>query len=311
MIKLENVTFRYQTFRKSPGITGTIRDLVHREKDEILAVHPTDLNVSDGEMVGLIGPNGAGKTTLIKMMTGILPPTTGSLTIGPHTPFKRDFEFLNEIGVLLGQKSQLSWDLPAIDTLNMLSQIYQLSPQSYNDRLEELSQMLNTSDLLNIPVRKLSLGQRVRCELMCSLIHSPKYLFLDEPTLGLDILTQDSIYKFLNHENVAHNTTTIVTSHYLQDIENLSNRLLVITEGTIVYDGSTSDLPVDPSKHQKFLVKTFTKESPDKVFSKTLSPEELNSWMKSGNADNLISINREGMSLNDFIRQLYQHGGNN
>lgn len=275
MIKLDNVTFKYQTFRKSAGVAGTLRDLVHRETDEVLAVHPTTLNIHDGEMVGLIGPNGAGKTTLIKMLTGILPPTTGTLTIGSHTPFERDFKFLNEIGVLLGQKSQLSWDLPAIDTLNMLSQIYQLKPQAYQTRLTELADMLKTKDLLNIPVRKLSLGQRVRCELMCALIHSPKYLFLDEPTLGLDLLTQDSIYKFLNHEHATHNTTTVVTSHYLPDIENLSHRLLVITAGTIVYDGPTANLPVKPAAHQTFVVKTFDQQHPEQVITNTLAPDEL------------------------------------
>lgn len=190
MIVIKNLSFDYVTFEKESGLKGTIEDLFHRKPQYVKALKNINLNIEDGSLIGLIGPNGAGKTTLTKLLTGIISPSSGSVNIDTFIPMQRKNELLKEIGVLFGQKSQLSWDLPAIDTLNMLASIYSLEENRFKKRLKELTKMLNAEDLINKPVRKLSLGQRVKCDLICSLIHEPKYLFLDEPTLGLDLMTQ-------------------------------------------------------------------------------------------------------------------------
>lgn len=175
MIVIKNLSFDYVTFEKASGLKGTIEDLFHRKPQYVKALKNINLNIEDGSLIGLIGPNGAGKTTLTKLLTGIISPSSGSVNIDTFIPMQRKTELLKEIGVLFGQKSQLSWDLPAIDTLNMLASIYSLEENRFKKRLKELTKMLNAEDLINKPVRKLSLGQRVKCDLICSLIHEPKY----------------------------------------------------------------------------------------------------------------------------------------
>ncbi|SYW14950.1 ABC transporter ATP-binding protein [Oenococcus oeni] len=318
MIEIKNTSFSYKTFSKKQGLAGSLFDFVKRDSSQIEAVKDINLSINDGEMIGLIGPNGAGKTTLIKMLTGILTPSDGKITIDSFVPDNRENLFLKNIGVLFGQKSQLSWDLPAIDTLNMLSKIYNLTEKNYKKRLGDLSGILKTTDILNQPVRKLSLGQRVRCEFMCALIHSPKYLFLDEPTLGLDIMTQDAIYDLLNLENQQHQTTVIITSHYLRDIDNLSNRLIILAKGRIIFDGDTQRLPVNLDQNQNFIVKAIQPDQP--IFigqnesaldmnanGEMLIPVDMLTQKNTRiNYANLSYIKRQDMSLESFVIDLYK-----
>jgi ABC-2 type transport system ATP-binding protein len=242
MIKLDNVSFDYVTFEKNPGLMGSLYDFFKRKNQKKRAIDTLNLSIPDGELVGLIGPNGAGKTTLAKLLTGIIEPTEGNIKIDNVDPTLHWRSFYRNIGVMFGQKTQFSWNLPPMDTFNMLSAIYQLNNEDYEKRLNYLVAVLNLKGIIKTPVRKLSLGQRVKCELLCTLIHSPKYLFLDEPTLGLDIGTQKNIYDFLLEENRVNHTTIIFTSHNLRDIEAISKRLLILAQGHIIFDGSLNSL---------------------------------------------------------------------
>ena len=201
MIEIDQLSFDYRTFSKELGLKGALQDIFHRKYQLVPALKDLNLTIKDGEIIGLIGPNGAGKTTLTKLLTGIIQPSSGSVKVAGLIPGSRQKKLLRQIGVMFGQKLQLSWNLPAVDTLNMLAAIYQLKPDRYQARLRELCDLLDICEIVKTPVRKLSLGQRIRCELACSLIHEPSYLFLDEPTIGLDLLTQEKIYNFLKTEN--------------------------------------------------------------------------------------------------------------
>ncbi|AEG40808.1 ABC transporter ATP-binding protein [Lactobacillus kefiranofaciens] len=234
MIEMKNVSFDYVTFEKNPGLKGALKDFFRRKSHKKRAINTLNLTIKDGEVIGLIGPNGAGKTTFAKLLTGIIEATEGNIKIDNINPALHCKSFYQNIGVMFGQKTQLSWNLPPIDTFNMLSAIYELTDKNYKNRLNYLVEVLNLKDIIKIPVRKLSLGQRVKCELLCALIHSPKYLFLDEPTLGLDIETQKNIYDFLLEENRINKTTIIFTSHNLRDIEAISKRLLILVQGHII-----------------------------------------------------------------------------
>lgn len=306
MIKLDNVSFDYVTFEKNPGLMGSLYDFFKRKNQKKRAIDALNLSIPDGELIGLIGPNGAGKTTLAKLLTGIIEPTEGNIKIDNVDPTLHWKSFYRNIGVMFGQKTQLSWNLPPMDTFNMLSAIYQLNDEDYEKRLNYLVEVLNLKDIIKTPVRKLSLGQRVKCELLCTLIHSPKYLFLDEPTLGLDIGTQKNIYDFLLEENRVNHTTIIFTSHNLRDIEAISNRLLILAQGHIIFDGSLNSLPVDINDQQKFKVKFLDPNNKTVSKEKVLASSELQNEIASVGEKNMISINRQGMTIEDLVLSIYK-----
>lgn len=305
MINIKEVSYNYKTFNKSSGLHGTIKDFFHRKKVYVSALKEVNLNIKDGEVVGLIGPNGAGKTTLIKALTGILSPTSGQVMIDGILPDSHDKKMLANIGVLFGQKSQLSWDLPPIDTLNMLGSIYNIDVKDFNSRLLELSNMLNAQDILHTPTRNLSLGQRVKCDLICSLIHNPKYLFLDEPTLGLDLVTQESIYKFLRKLNQSNGTTIILTSHNIRDIEAVTNRLLILAKGKIIFDGSINSLPANINEYKEFSIRLY--DGKKEQTEENVSADNLSNILKNIDSKQIISISREGMSVEELILQIYKN----
>lgn len=306
MIKLDNVSFDYVTFEKNPGLMGSLYDFFKRKNQKKRAIDALNLSIPDGELVGLIGPNGAGKTTLAKLLTGIIEPTEGNIKIDNVDPTLHWKSFYRNIGVMFGQKTQLSWNLPPMDTFNMLSAIYQLNDEDYEKRLNYLLEVLNLKGIIKTPVRKLSLGQRVKCEVLCTLIHSPKYLFLDEPTLGLDIGTQKNIYDFLLEENRVNHTTIIFTSHNLRDIEAISNRLLILAQGHIIFDGSLNSLPVDINDQQKFKVKFLDPNNKTVSKEKVLASSELQNEIASVGEQNMISINRQGMTIEDLVLSIYK-----
>ncbi|WP_310550477.1 ABC transporter ATP-binding protein [Paenibacillus glufosinatiresistens] len=233
-------TFRVQKNRE--GLTGAFVDLFKREYREVAAVKDISFTIPEGEICGYIGENGAGKSTTIKMLTGILVPTSGTLTVGGFVPYEERERFVKNIGVVFGQRSQLWWDIGVIESFQLLRKVYSVGEADYKKRLDELVERLQLQELLNRPVRKLSLGQRMRCELVAALLHNPSIVFLDEPTIGLDIVVKSEIRDFLKDMNREHGTTILLTTHDLQDIEALCSRVIMLDDGSIIYDGGLEDL---------------------------------------------------------------------
>ena len=228
----------YRVFRKEPGLGGAIRGLFHRRYDEVVAVEGVNLEIGHGELVGFLGPNGAGKTTTLKMLSGLLHPSGGTAHVLGHVPWEREVLFRRQISLLLGQKNQLLWDLPARESFELNRAIYGIDPSTAQRTIDHLSALLEVRNLLDKPVRELSLGERMKMELIAALLHKPKILFLDEPTLGLDVVSQHRVRDFLRHLVAEEKITTILTSHYLQDIEALCRRVVIIDHGRIIHDGS-------------------------------------------------------------------------
>lgn len=231
-----NKTFRI--YHKSPGFWGSLRGLFKREYEDNAAVRDFDLDISPGEIVGLLGENGAGKTTFMKLATGLIMPSEGELRVLGHVPFDRSRSFRKQIALVMGQKSQLWWDLPALDSLQLLKRFYELGDHEFKERVGELSELLGTGHVLRVPLRKLSLGERMKLELMACLLHHPRFVFLDEPTIGLDLVAQRRIREFLKSYHRRHGVTIILTSHYMADIEALCERIVLVNRGEKRFDGS-------------------------------------------------------------------------
>jgi ABC-2 type transport system ATP-binding protein len=242
MIEVEQLSKSFFIHRKEPGFWASARSLVHRTRVEKRAVKEVSFSVGEGEIVGLIGANGAGKTTLVKMLAGIIHPTAGDACVLGYRPWERDNAFRRQIALIMGQKAQLWWDLPAADCFLLLREIYQIPDDRFRASLDYLSEVLDVRDQLNIQIRRLSLGERMKMELMASLLHSPRVVFLDEPTIGLDLTAQRAIRDFLLSYRLEHRPAMILTSHYMEDIERLCERILIIREGELVYDGALRDV---------------------------------------------------------------------
>lgn len=242
IIKVKNLSKTYLYYHKEPGILNSLKSLFYRKYYKNEALNNISFSISEGEFVGYIGPNGAGKTTTLKILTGVLFPTTGITEVLGFIPWKGKNEFKRNITFVMGQKQQLWWDLPAVETFNLNKEIYQIPDKEYKNTLEELVELLAVKDLLTVQVRKLSLGERMKMELIASLLHLPKVIFLDEPTIGLDFLSQKKIWDFLKRYNKLYNVTIMLTSHYLSDIKALCKKIIVINKGKIIYNGSLSDL---------------------------------------------------------------------
>ncbi|MBI4836608.1 MAG: ATP-binding cassette domain-containing protein [Candidatus Abawacabacteria bacterium] len=249
-ILLDQVSKQYPLFEKSPGIWGSLKSLFYRKKKSKTAINNVSFTIPSGSFIGLLGPNGSGKTTLMKMLSGILVPTEGQIQIGQYIPQHRDHQFLQKISLVMGQKSQLWWDLPTMDSLHFFASIYGLSKTEFSQRVAFLSELLAIEDLLHTPVRKLSLGERMRCELLAALLHYPQILFLDEPTIGLDIVSQQKIRKFIKQYHVSQKATILLTSHNMADIDTLCDDLMILHKGDIVFQGSVNNFkqthPIHP-----------------------------------------------------------------
>lgn len=242
LISVQSLTKHFEYYEKEQGLKSSFRNLLHRKKMVKTAVEQVSFEIKKGEMVAFLGPNGAGKTTTLKMLSGILHPSEGSASIMGFTPWERKNEFKKAMSIVMGQKSQLWWDLPAIDSFYLLKNIYDLSDENYNNTLNEMVELLDVKHVLNIQVRRLSLGERMKLELIAALLHSPKVLFLDEPTIGLDFISQKNIREFLKKYNRDTQTTIILTSHYMKDIEDLCDRSIIINKGKLIYDGKISEI---------------------------------------------------------------------
>ncbi len=243
MIEVKHLSKTFRVAKRSAGFGQACRALFHKEYEHIRALDDISFTIKEGEMVGYIGPNGAGKSSTIKILSGILTPDSGTCTIDGRVPWKERTAHVKSIGVVFGQRSQLWWDVPVIDSYELLKDIYSIPETVYCENLDELTQLLNLSELLKTPTRQLSLGQRMRCEIAASLLHSPKILFLDEPTIGLDAVSKLAVRDFILQLNRRHNTTVILTTHDMQDIEALTQRIIMIGKGKVLLDGSLGDIP--------------------------------------------------------------------
>jgi ABC-2 type transport system ATP-binding protein len=268
VIKTNQLARSYETYRKETGLLAAMKGVFSKKSEVKHALLPIDLEITRGQIVGLVGSNGAGKTTLLKLLSGLIFPTSGTASVLGNTPWERPNAFLKQISLLLGQKNQLWWDIPASDSFNLLITIYDLDKASTLKRIDELAARLDCRHVLKEPLRRLSLGERMKMELIGCLLHSPKILFLDEPTIGLDVVAQTNIRQFILEELKGTDVTIILTSHYMDDIASLADRLLLMSHGAIAYDGTVDHfMSLTPST--KRLVADFTMPLTEEV---TLSP---------------------------------------
>lgn len=253
-ILVENLTKTFQIAERSPGFWGALKGVVHRRYRTIKALDDVSFSIEPGELVGYIGPNGAGKSTTVKIISGILVPDSGRCEIGGLVPWESRTEHVNGIGVVFGQRTQLWWDLPVIESFDLLKDIYRIPEDRYASSREGMIERLNLGSLLDVPVRQLSLGQRMRCDLAASLLHEPDLLFLDEPTIGLDAVSKLAVRDFVRHLNREHTVTVILTTHDMDDIEALCTRVMVIGDGSILSDGTIGDLRSRVSSERRLIV---------------------------------------------------------
>ncbi|MEG0132601.1 MAG: ABC transporter ATP-binding protein [Clostridium sp.] len=242
MIEVKNVSKTFKVFKREPGFGEAVKSLFNRKYELVHALSNVSFNIAEGEMVGYIGPNGAGKSTTIKIMSGILNPDSGACIINGRTPWEDRINHVKDIGVVFGQRSQLWWDVPVVDSFELIKDIYKVPQNQYKKNIKDLVDLLNIGDIIKTPTRQLSLGQRMRCEIAASLIHNPKILFLDEPTIGLDSISKIAVREFIKDINRERKTTVILTTHDTQDIEALTKRIILIGKGRVLLDGKLDDL---------------------------------------------------------------------
>jgi len=254
IIEVRNLSRNYEYYRKRPGIEGSLRGLFRREKLIAEAVKDISFSIEEGELVGFLGPNGAGKTTTLKILSGILFPSAGDVRVLGHIPFRRQATYQKQFALVMGQKNQLWWDLPPRESFVLNKEIYEISDSDFKRSLDEFCELLDIGGILDVPVRKLSLGQRMKCELVTALIHRPKVLFLDEPTIGLDVVAQKNIRDFIKKYNDEKKTTIILTSHYMEDISRLCRRVIIIDLGKIIYDGPLEELVRRYAQHKLLII---------------------------------------------------------
>lgn len=325
VISVQQLTKYYKIHQKEPGFLGSIKSLVKRKYFDAKAVDDISFSIDEGELIGFIGPNGAGKTTTLKCLSGLLYPTSGKVSVLGFTPFDRKYAYLKQISLVMGQKNQLWWDLPAMDSFLLNKEIYEISDQQYHKTLDELTTLLEVKDILHVQVRKLSLGQRMKCELIAALIHNPKVLFLDEPTIGLDVVMQQKLRDFVKEYNKRYKATILLTSHYMKDVEELCDRVIIIDHGKILYDGALADIvkkyatkksitvfferPVDREKIEKLgeivsynqtdVTLTIPREKSNQTASKLLEHFPVE------------DINIEEPNIEEIIRDVFSHNKSN
>src|SRR3972149_10117296 len=267
VIQVQNLKKYYKVHQKEPGLSGSIRSLFSRKYYDAKAVDGVSFDIGEGELVGFIGPNGAGKTTTLKVLSGLLYPTSGHVSVLGYTPWDRKPAFQKQFSLVMGQKNQLWWDLPAMESFILNKEIYEVGNDQFKKTLDKLVQLLEVGDILKVQVRKLSLGQRMKMELIAALIHSPKILFLDEPTIGLDVVMQKKMRDFIKEYNQRFNSTIILTSHYMDDVKELCKRVIIIDKGKILFDGALDEIIKKFANHKLLTV----------VFSKKVDQKDLKS----------------------------------
>lgn len=302
MIEVKNVTKEFRKVVKEPGLKGSIKSLFHKKQEIVKAVDDISFNVEKGEILGFIGPNGAGKSTAIKMLTGILTPTSGEIMINGQIPYKNRKKYVKEIGVVFGQRTQLWWDLPLSETFTVLKEIYQVEDKAFKDRMDFLNQVLDLEPFIKSPVRTLSLGQRMRADIAASMIHNPKVLFLDEPTIGLDVVVKDNIRKAIAEINQNEKTTIILTTHDISDIELLCKRIVMIDKGKKVYDGALDKMKEKYGKMREIHINLKSVEDMDKLaFTQKFDLLEDDLEIKLEGKKAIIKFNSSKAQVSDML----------
>jgi len=263
IIDVSNLGKQYRVYRKHEGLLASLRNLFHRDFFEVDAVKEISFRINEGEIVGFLGPNGAGKTTTLKLLSGLIFPSYGEARVLGHVPWKRENEYRSRFSLVMGQKNQLWWDLPAQESFRLHQAIYRIPPETFERRLDELTALLDVKKLVGQPVRELSLGERMRMELIASLLHHPRILFLDEPTIGLDVVSQKRVQEFLKHYQREHKITVVLTSHYMKDVEALCKRVIIIDDGQIRHDGSLADVIDQFSQHKVITLRFHSERTPE------------------------------------------------
>jgi len=302
VIKVENLTREFKSNKKYPGFKGAIKSFFSREYTIKKAVDNISFEIGDGEIVGYIGSNGAGKSTTIKIMTGILTPTSGKVLVNGIVPYEDREKNAMDVGVVFGQRTQLWWDLPLSETFSLLKDIYVVNDKDYEERMKFLNEILGLEEFMLSPVRTLSLGQRMRADLAASLLHNPKILYLDEPTIGLDVVVKENVRRAIKEINKSYGTTIILTTHDLSDIEELCNRIIIIDDGTKIYDGSLSEIKEKYGYMTTVIIQV--KQGEDKKELKiadefNLSEEDLNSTVEDGKY--IINFNKNKISSSEVM----------
>lgn len=296
MIHLQGISKSFKVAQRQTGLRQAAKSLFYREHTVVDALKDLSFSINPGEIVGYIGPNGAGKSTTIKIMSGILVPDTGNCTIMGYTPWKDRVQYVRNIGVVFGQRSQLWWDVPVIDSFELLKDIYKVPQQEYQTAINLLIETLELKNIINSPVRQLSLGQRMRCEIAASLLHNPKILFLDEPTIGLDAASKIAVRQFIKTINKEKDVTVILTTHDMNDIEALADRVLLIGKGSLLYDGGLEELRRKFGSQKTITADFHKNENPIKITHATVlsrSPERV-----------ILSIDTEQVNTSEIITQL-------
>jgi len=318
VIEANGLTKIYRTYKKEAGLWGAVKGLGKRKYDEIRAADNITFKIEEGELVGFLGPNGAGKTTVLKMLSGLLNPTSGSARVLGFTPWERRDEMKRQFALLMGQKNALWWDLPARESLELNRVIYGITKENFQRIVGGLSELLDVTDKLDVMVRELSLGERMKMELIAALLHTPKVLFLDEPTIGLDVLSQKKVREFLQAYNSEHKIVTMLTSHYMQDIEALCERVIIIDHGKIFYDGPLSSI-IDRFATHKILSLVFaghvtgdfkqfgeiTEQTPQSVMLKVPRAKVTETCRQLLGTYDVTDINVQDLPVEEVIRQVF------
>ena len=322
-VETRNLAKVYRTYRKEAGLWGAVKGLVHRNYDETRAADDISFSIEEGELVGFLGPNGAGKTTVLKMLSGLLNPTSGEARVLGYVPWHRQEEFKRQFSLLLGQKNSLWWDLPARESLELNRAIYGISRKAFDQIVGGLSELLDVTDKLTVMVRELSLGERMKMELIAALLHAPRVLFLDEPTIGLDVASAKKVREFLKNYNADHRIVTMLTSHYMQDIEELCHRVIIIDHGKIFFDGPLSTV-VDRFSTHKIVSFTFedaatrdftafgevTEQSPQTVLLKVPRAGVAEICREILARYKVSDINVQEIPIEEVIRRMFHSHGN-
>ncbi len=300
LIEVKDLVKKYKISQKKHGVVGYIKHLIHPKYKEVTAVNNISFNIEEGELVGYIGENGAGKSTTIKMLTGLLTPTSGKIEVNGIVPNEKRIQNNKQIGAVFGQKTQLWWDLPVIESFKLIKKMYDLSDKEYEENLEKFTKILDLKDLLDKQVKNLSLGQKMRCEIAATFLHNPKVVYLDEPTIGLDILVKENIRKFIKDINKEQKTTIILTTHDLKDIEEVCDRIILIDKGNIIYDGEKENFKNEYGKH---IIAEFIIENKSKNITLETSEEEFEVIEESENSIK-IKFNHDKLTVMDVVKSV-------
>ena len=323
IIDIKNISKTFKAFHREAGLKGAINSFFKRNYKNFDVLSDINLEVDEGEIIGILGENGAGKTTLIKLMVGLLYPNKGSINVNGYSPWDRNHKFLSNISVVMGQKNQLWWDIPASESFLLNKHIYNIDNSDYKQTLDELVEYLDVKDKINIQVRRLSLGERMKMEIIAALLHRPQIILLDEPTLGLDVISQSKIREFVKYYNTEHNTTFVITSHYTKDIQEMCQRVFILNKGKSIYDGNFNALikSVNPKRKLVFefvqnpslefinkLNKSFKFIINEKLLTATLPDSDLQDLLKILlNNQSANNISFEDLPVDDTLRNFFQN----